>query len=109
MQEIWFYKVYEKRNPTLILYNLDKTNFYSFILALLFSLIFCLFAKFRNNVETSIDRFVSHLNMFINCPNVLLEVSFVQSLVCCNLTLKYVTRFQSIFTELNLLTGQSAH
>ena len=43
IQEIWFYKVYKKRNPTLILYNSNKTNFYSFILASLFSLIFCLF------------------------------------------------------------------
>ena len=46
---------------------------------------------------TSIDRFVGHLNMFINSPNVLLEVGFVQSLVCCDLTLKYVSRFQSMF------------
>ena len=41
--------------------------------------------------------------MFINCPNVLLLVGFVQSLVCCDLTLKYVSRFQSMFTELNLM------
>ena len=33
---------------------------------------------------TFFDRFVSHLNMFINCPNALLQVGFVQSLVCCN-------------------------
>ena len=47
--------------------------------------------------------------MFINCPNVLLQVGFVQSLVCCHLTFKYVGRFQSMFTELNLLTGMSPH
>ena len=30
--------------------------------------------------------------MFVSCSNVLLPVSFVQSLVCCDLTLKYVER-----------------
>ena len=40
--------------------------------------------------------------MFINCPNVLLQVGFVQSLVCCDLILEYVSRF----TELNLLAEQ---
>ena len=44
---VWFgsaeYRVYKKRNPTLMLYNSDKQNFHSSILALLFSLIFCLF------------------------------------------------------------------
>ena len=47
--------------------------------------------------------------MFINCPNILLQVGFVQSLVSSDLKLKYVSRFQSMFTELNVLTGQSAH
>ena len=28
--------------------------------------------------------------MFINCPNVLLQVGFVQSVLCCNVTLKNV-------------------
>lgn len=37
---------------------------------------------------TFFDCFVSHL--FINCPNVLLQEGFVQSLFCCDLTLKYV-------------------
>ena len=49
----------------------------------------------------SLDRFVSHLNMFINCPNVLLLVDFVQ--FRCDLTFKYVGRFQSMFTELKLM------
>ena len=40
---------------------------------------------------TSFDRFVTHLNMFINCPNALLQVGFIQSLVCCDLTLKFLT------------------
>ena len=51
----------------------------------------------------SFDRFVTHFNMFINCPNVLLLAGFVQSLVCRDLPLKYVSRFQSMLTELNLL------
>ena len=45
--------------------------------------------------------------MFINCPIVRLQVGFVQIHVCCVLTLKYVNRIQSMFTELNLVTGQS--
>ena len=49
--------------------------------------------------------------MFMCKPsyNVLLQMGFVQSLVCCDLILKYVSRFQSIFTELSLVTGQSTH
>ena len=47
--------------------------------------------------------------MVINCPNVLLQVGFIQSLVSCDLTLKYDSRFQSMFVELYVLTGQSAH
>ena len=43
--------------------------------------------------------------MFLNCPNVLLQLAFVQSLVCCDLTLKYVSSFQSMFAELILVIG----
>ena len=39
-----------------------------------------------------------------NSPTVLLQAGFVQSLGCCDLTLKYVSRFQSMFKELNVLT-----
>ena len=42
---------------------------------------------------TSFNRFASHLNMLINCPKVRLQVSFIQSLVCCDLIRKYVSRF----------------
>ena len=41
---VWVLKiVYKKRNPSLLSYNSDKTNFYSFVLGSLFSLIFCRF------------------------------------------------------------------
>ena len=60
-------------------------------------------------IITPFDQFVSHLNMLINCSNVLLQVGWVQSFVCCDLTLGYVSRFQPMIKELNLLTGQSVH
>ena len=45
----------------------------------------------RTTLVTCCDRFLSHLNMFKNCPNALLQVGFVQSLICFDLTLKFVT------------------
>ena len=39
--------------------------------------------------KTSFRQFVTDLNMFINCCNVMLQVS----VVCCNLPLQYVRRF----------------
>ena len=53
---------------------------------------------------SSFDHFVCDLNMFINCPNVQLQVGFVQSvqnIVCCDLT--HVSHIQSTLTELNLV------
>ena len=38
--------------------------------------------------------FVRHFSVFINSANVLLQVAFVQRLVCCDLTVKKVSHFQ---------------
>ena len=57
--------------------------------------------KFFSNVFENVPE--------LNCPNVLLQVGFIQSLVPSDLKLKYVSRFESMFTGLNQLTGQSAH
>lgn len=41
--------------------------------------------------------------MLINYSNVLLQVGFVQNLVCCDLTLKHISRFQVLISRLSEL------
>ena len=44
----------------------------------------------------------------IHCPNVLLQVGFIQTRVCWELTLKKSAAFLSLFTEICLLNDLHA-
>ena len=43
------------------------------------------------------------------CLNKYVPTADINSFVCCYLTVKYFSRFQTMFTDLNLLNGASAY